>query len=192
MHTHYQPSVQWESAFFVPPIWKVEIIHSTQPPQRNDEPTNGPPRPFALSLHDHYLLWSELQICRFFTLRSPVLRKSPATRRPSRGLSGKAPRPPWRSLDRERTTSPTQRVRFYRVPRSTESRSDPVIYQSQTIKTDQAIPCVFQRISPSSFAKHGLRTRAALVAKHERLHVMSIIAGEVEPLGPTRLSPLPS
>lgn len=82
--------VQWEKPFFVPPIWKDEFIQRSHN-QRNDEPTNGPPRLFALSLYDHYLLWFELQTS---TLRSPVLRNFFATRRPSRGLSGKVPRPP--------------------------------------------------------------------------------------------------
>ena len=154
--------------------------------------------PLLFFPHDHYLLWFDSQIFRISTLHSPVLRNCLATRRPSRGFSGRAPLPPWRSLDRERTMSATKRVGFYPVLRSSVSCTYPVIYQPQMVKTDQTIPCVFQHNSLSSFAKHGLPPRvstdstAALAAKGKRLYGMSIIRDEVEPLGRTRPSPLPS
>ena len=112
-------------------------------------PTNGQPRPLSPSLPDHYLLWFELQTSRISTLRSRVLRRTLLKTRRSRGLSGRAPRPPWRSLDRERTISATKRVRFYHVLRSRVLRSYQVIYQPQVTETEQAILCLFQQNNPS-------------------------------------------
>jgi hypothetical protein len=179
------------SASTVPPLFPRFGSVYTQPPHRKEGPTNGPPRPLPPSLPNLYLLWFELQTSRISTLRSRALHRTLVTRRRSRGLSGRAARPPWRNLDRERTISATKRVRFYRVLRSRVLRSYPVIYQPQAIETDQAILCLFQKNSPSSFPKRGLPTRVLLVATRAHLHVMSIVAGEVELLGQTLLIPLP-
>ncbi|KAI0002536.1 hypothetical protein BJV74DRAFT_605649 [Russula compacta] len=54
------------------------------------------------------MLW--LETSRPSILRNPVLRHPTTKRRPSRGLSGKAPRPPWNCLDREQTMYATKLV----------------------------------------------------------------------------------
>ena len=180
------------SASTVPPLFpRFGSVYSTQPPHQKDGSTNDPPRSLP-PLPNLYLLWLELQTSRISTLRSRTLRRTRVTRRRSRGFSGRAPQPPWRNLDRERTISATKRVRFYRVLRSRVLRSYQVTYQPQVIETDQAILCLFQRNSPSSFTKRGLPTRVLLVATCEHLHVMSIVVGEVELLDQTLLTPLPT
>jgi hypothetical protein len=104
------------------------VVCSMQPQElKDDEHTDGPPRPSALPPRTIILLWLKLQISLISTLCSPVLLSSLATRKPSRGLSGRAPRPPWRSLDRERRMSATKKVRFYRVFHSSVRRFLPII-----------------------------------------------------------------